>query len=246
MFQNLHRKRANLTDAVRRRREQDGGYAAVMLVARWAAEGALRPITDLLHRRLDRRLGVETRRADVPGAEAVAAARFVDSEAYTATPSRQFIRLLHALPIETPADYTFVDLGCGKGLTLLLAARHGFGAVRGVELDPRLAAVAEKNVRSFAAGDPRYAGVLSVTTGDAADHPLPTGPTVVFLFNPFGEHTLRAASVTMRRSLAASPRPFFVAYYNPVHGVVLDRLPFLRRRERTSRWAIYEGRPRPG
>ena len=241
----LNRKRANLTAAVRTSRRQDGVCAAVRLTARWTAEGALRPVTALRQRRFDRRLGVETRLCDVPDAEAVAAARFVDSNAYTPAPAAQFARMLRALPIGTPADYTFVDLGCGKGLTMLLAAQHGFGSVRGVELDRRLAAVAERNVRSFVAGRPGYAGVMSVSVGDAADHPLPGGPTVVFLFNPFGGDTLRAAARTMQRSLASSPRPFFVAYYHPLHRAILDELPFLRPLRRTTRWAIYEGR-RPG
>lgn len=242
-FRTINMKRTNFTEAVRLSRDDDGLRAAARTAARWVAEGLSRPATDLRQRLFDRRLGVETRLADVPDATTIAAARFIDSAAYSPTPTRQFSRLLRALPIEWPAEYTFVDLGCGKGLTLMLAARHGFRPVRGVELDRRLVAVAEENIRSFVVSNPGYDGLLSVIGGDAADYSLPTGPTVVFLFNPFGPDTLGAVVANIERSLAASPDPFYLAYYNPVHRRVLDRCPYLHRLARTTRWALYEGRP---
>ena len=236
----VSRKRANFSQAVRRSRDEDGVGAATRLAVRWVGEGTMRPISDLRQRLLDRRLGVETRRADGPDAEAMAVARYVDGNPYAPTPARQFTRMLASLPIDEPSEFTFVDLGCGKGLTLMLAAEHGFPTVVGVELDRRLAEVAGSNVRSFVARSPDLAGVIEVVTGDAAGFPLPAGPVVVFLFNSFGEATLSAVVETVERSLTRSPRPLFVAYYNPVHRDVLDRSAMLRRLAHTTRWALYE------
>ncbi len=42
--------------------------------------------------------------------------------------------------------YTFVDIGAGKGRALLVAAESPFYEVVGVELNPELAAVAERNI----------------------------------------------------------------------------------------------------
>ncbi|MGA7383770.1 MAG: methyltransferase domain-containing protein, partial [Methylocella sp.] len=43
------------------------------------------------------------------------------------------------------SEFIFIDLGCGKGLPLLIAARLGFAKIIGVEFSPKLAAVARSN-----------------------------------------------------------------------------------------------------
>ena len=140
-----------------------------------------------------------------------------------------------------PANFTFVDIGCGKGLTLLLASDYGFRSVIGVELDPRLVEIARRNVRAFITPRSRHGRVIDVVHHDAANYEFPAGaPTVAFMFNPFGEDTLRAVLANMQRSLEQSPRPFYVAYYNPCHHEVLDESPILRRLSKNTRWALYE------
>jgi predicted RNA methylase len=85
-----------------------------------------------------------------------------DGVAYSPTPSRLFLRILCSLPVRRPAAFTFIDLGCGTGRTLLLAADHGYGRVIGVELDPALAADAEHHVRG-------RSETIAVVTADADD-----------------------------------------------------------------------------
>jgi predicted RNA methylase len=236
----------NFSGAVGRARRVDGLAAALREAARWIADVTFRPVTILRQRRLDRRLGVRTHGepsgpAHTPlDPEVTAAGTYHDSLAYVPTPAHHFIRMLRSLPVDVPADFTFVDIGCGKGLTLLLASDHGFQPVIGVELDPRLADIARDNVRAFLAQTPHHGRVIDVVHHDAADYELPAGPTVAFMFNPFGESTLRAVVKNIERALEQSPRPFFVAYYNPVHQEVLDESPMLRRLSRGERWALYE------
>ncbi len=51
-------------------------------------------------------------------------------------------RALSALgPVER---YDFLDLGCGKGRALIVAAEFPFRAITGVELSPALAAIARR------------------------------------------------------------------------------------------------------
>ena len=52
---------------------------------------------------------------------------------------------------------------------------------------------------------------------------FPAEPTVLYLFNPFPEHVLRAVLANLRESLKASPRPVFVIYHNLVHERVFAR-----------------------
>jgi hypothetical protein len=51
-------------------------------------------------------------------------------------------------------DYTFVDLGCGKGRALLVASEFPFNAIIGVELNPALATIAERNAQTIKQREP--------------------------------------------------------------------------------------------
>ncbi len=76
----------------------------------------------------------------------------------------------------------------GRGL--LLAAETPFREVIGVELNPQLARIAEKNVAAWrAAGRARCP--IRVLVQDATEFEFPGNPCVVFLFNPFGATVLR-------------------------------------------------------
>ncbi|MFD2766149.1 class I SAM-dependent methyltransferase [Micromonospora eburnea] len=209
---------------------------------RWLVAGVLRPAHFILHRRFDRRLGIETTgRTEVTSTMRSAAAH-ADGTRYESLPPHQVRALLRRVPVDSPERFTFIDLGSGKGLPLLLAADHGFGEVIGVELDPGLLELSRSNVRSFEARTPERAGVVSVLHGDAARFVLPPRPTVLFMFNPFGEATLRVVVDNVERSLKEIPRPFFLLYCNPLHREVLDGRPMLRRISAATRWACYAAR----
>jgi len=133
---------------------------------------------------------------------------------YLATPWWVLDWVQDALP-GSKADWTFLDLGCGKGRALRSALDHGFGKVIGVEFAAELAATA----RAVVATHPR-AVHATVHHADAATFPLPGGPLVVFLFNPFGPPVIDVVAARIGACLAAAPRPIVVAYLNPVHDAV--------------------------
>ncbi|MGC2696879.1 MAG: class I SAM-dependent methyltransferase [Candidatus Angelobacter sp.] len=58
-----------------------------------------------------------------------------------------FEQIMQALPINFP-DFTFIDLGSGKGRCLLMAAERGFKRIVGLELLPKLHQAAEENIRN--------------------------------------------------------------------------------------------------
>ncbi len=90
-----------------------------------------------------------------------------------------------------PIDaYTFVDVGAGMGRAMLLASAYPFRAVVGVELHPTLARIGRRNLASWRAAG-RALAPMRMHCRDAADFPLPPGPCVAFLFNPFGAPVLR-------------------------------------------------------
>jgi len=85
-----------------------------------------------------------------------------------------------------PADwnrFTFVDVGCGKGRVLLLAALHGFKKIVGIEFAPALCQLAKRNLNDFAGPHPLE---WSVINADATTVDLPAGvPLLIYCFNPF-------------------------------------------------------------
>lgn len=81
-------------------------------------------------------------------------------------------------------QYTLIDIGCGKGRALMLAAEYPFREVIGVELDSRLTRIARKNLRRWTART-RLATPVRIDHADALDITLPDTPTVLFYFNSF-------------------------------------------------------------
>ena len=83
-------------------------------------------------------------------------------------------------PIEQTA---FLDIGAGKGRAMLLAAEYPFRRIVGVELHPALAAAARENTELW---HTRHSGPpIRLEEGDAMRLRMPSGPCLVFLFNPF-------------------------------------------------------------
>lgn len=115
----------------------------------------------------------------------------------------------------TLGDFTFVDLGSGKGRTLLMASDYPFRRIVGVELIPALHLIAQENVRQYKS-ESQKCFALETICADATKFPFSEEPLVVFLFNPFGETGMRQVVVNLGRSLSAHPRPVFVLYHNPL------------------------------
>lgn len=151
-------------------------------------------------------------------------------------------RVLDALerllgPEET-AKATFVDLGCGKGRVLLLAAQRPFARVVGVELDPRLVAVAERNVAAWSVSH----GLTppAVVWADAAEVPLQGDPLVLYLYNPFPAEVLDRV---LRRFRG---RQTVIAYVHPVDRNLVEAhgfRPLMVSLEDPS-WIVYRGSAR--
>ena len=119
-------------------------------------------------------------------------------------------------------DFTFVDLGSGKGRALLLASRRSFRSILGVELSSELHAVAELNIRNFRAPWQKCRA-MEVCQGDAARRELPEMPLVLFLYHPFLAPVFRRLLGNLRRSLIRRPREAWLLYVNPACDRDLDR-----------------------
>jgi SAM-dependent methyltransferase len=136
---------------------------------------------------------------------------------YEPTPVGHAEALLDASPL-APERTTFVDLGAGMGRVVLLAARHPFRTVIGVEISPALAEIARENLAS--ARDPqRQARDLRIVRADAAAYAFPPGDLAVYLYNPFTAPVLAEVLVNLR---AGPQREVVLLYHTPVERATID------------------------
>jgi len=118
------------------------------------------------------------------------------------------------------ADFTFIDLGSGKGRTLLMASDYPFRRIVGVELIPALHQVAQQNLSQYKS-ELQKCFALEAICGDASGFPLPDEPLLIYLFNPLQESVLRQVLAHLEHSLRDHPRPAYVLYHNPLMEHVL-------------------------
>jgi SAM-dependent methyltransferase len=111
-------------------------------------------------------------------------------------------------------DFTFIDLGSGKGRALFLALPYPFRRIVGVEFALELHRVAEANLMRLAAAGTDVSRI-ELVHGDVTSFDFPEEPSVIYLYNPFDGDVMRKMVQRVVRTVAASPRPFFILYANP-------------------------------
>jgi SAM-dependent methyltransferase len=156
---------------------------------------------------------------------------------YQPTEPALFHEMLRALAIHHP-DFTFVDLGSGKGRALLMASDYPFRRILGVELLPELDRVARQNIRRYN-GDSQRCLALASICGDARNFIFPPEPTVLYLFNALPERVLVAVMANLERSLQQHPRAVYVLYHHPLLERVLLRRTTWKRIGGTHQYAVY-------
>lgn len=179
--------------------------------------------------------------------------RLTDSEelrrhgiGYQPTRAAGFSRLLTQLQL--PPNLGFVDLGCGKGRVLMMAAEFSFNPIRGIDMSGALCATARSNLKKFARYYPSAAHV-EVHEINASDYPIQGDENLFFMFNPFDEAIIEVILNKLRKSLVEHPRVLYVIYNNPIHARVLDEANILPVRKQyrigTSCFAVYSNRELP-
>jgi SAM-dependent methyltransferase len=134
--------------------------------------------------------------------------------------------------------FTFVDLGSGKGRTLLMASEYPFRRIVGVELLPALHQIAQENLARYKS-ESQKCFALEAVCGDAANFSFPAEPLVLYLFNPLSEAGLRQVMSNLDSSLRAHPRAVYVMYHNPSLEHVLRESAVLTRLGGTQQYSIY-------
>lgn len=92
---------------------------------------------------------------------------------YKPSPCDEVHQAIESLPIKYN-DYTFIDIGSGKGTVLKIALSYGFKKVIGIEFAHELVDIAKKTV-------PEAQSICC----DATQYDFPTGKDVIYMYNPF-------------------------------------------------------------
>jgi len=109
-----------------------------------------------------------------------------------------------------PSKSVFLDLGCGKGRALAVAATLPFELIIGVELSDRLAELAKANIASMRH---RRAKQIEIHNMDATAYEVPPEVNVIYFFNPFIGKDLRTVVGNIHRSYVNSPRAMFIIFF---------------------------------
>ncbi len=184
-------------------------------------------------RSFDRRFGTDTA-GRVPAAQLGIADSAVREQAilYLPSPTRLTRWMLDNIGIEH-RDFSFVDLGCGKGRVLLVASEYPFQRVVGVEISAELSGIARQNIGRYQPAS-RKCEALEIHTTDATTFDFPDTNLLVHLYHPFEPAITHAVLSHLQKSIQARPRRVVIAYLlytDAVHPVeeVFARFPWLRR-----------------
>jgi SAM-dependent methyltransferase len=168
--------------------------------------------------------------------------------AYQPTEPAAFHEMLNALQQSTTPDqtvlnfrdFTFIDLGSGKGRTLLMASDYPFRRILGVELLPSLHEIAQQNLRQYES-EAQKCFALEAICADANDFVFPDELLVLYLFNPLPESGMRRVVLNLEQSLRRHPRPVYVLYHNPLLEHVLAESGRLRKLGGTHQYSVFTG-----
>jgi SAM-dependent methyltransferase len=152
-----------------------------------------------------------------------------------------FRKIVDSLSIDF-SQFTFIDIGSGKGRALLLAAEYPFRRVVGVELLPELNSIAEENIRKFKSAK-RPCGDIRTICGDATDFAFPAESLVIFLFNPLPLADLKTLAENLEGSLRQNARPVCVIYANPVFEEILGPCSAFTKTGGTHQYSIFQTTP---
>ena len=156
---------------------------------------------------------------------------------YQPTEPVLFREMLASLAINF-SDFTFIDMGSGKGRVLLMASDWSFRRILGVELLPELHRIAMENLLKYRSNSQQCVEMQSICA-DARQFVFPAEPTVLYLFNPLAEEGLRQLIGNLELSIRRNPRVVYVLYHNPMLEHVFADSTVLKKMSGTHQYSVY-------
>ncbi len=107
-----------------------------------------------------------------------------------------------------------LDIGCGKGRVLCVAAYNGFSKVSGIDFSKNFCEAAEQNllITKEKVSDINY----DVIVKNIQEYELPDDVDCIFLFNPFDTILMQQLVEKILENLDRNPRLLHIIYANPL------------------------------
>jgi len=153
----------------------------------------------------------------------------------------EILHEMMAVPKIDFREFTFIDIGSGKGRVLLMASDYPFRRILGIEILPALHHVAENNLKAYKSDSQRCFAVETML-GDAREFILPAGPLVVYLFNPLPEAGMVDVIANLAQSVRQDPRVVYLLYRNPLFENVVARYSKFHKIVGTPQYSIFQCR----
>lgn len=161
---------------------------------------------------------------------------------YAPTSPKYFKEMMSHLNIRHE-QFTFVDIGCGKGLALLLASVYPFRRIIGVEFSDELVAIASRNLVAYV-GEPQQCKDIQCLCMDAVEYEFPWERLVIYFYNSFKGELLKQFAANIAHTIADHPRDVFIIYNNPTEPDVFDAIQSIERVCDDPDFVIYRTRRR--
>jgi SAM-dependent methyltransferase len=181
----------------------------------------------------DSRYGTDTTGRIQTGDLGVADASVLETaRLYLPSPPRVTRWMLQNVGIDH-SDFTFVDLGCGKGRVLLVASEFAFRAIHGVDISAELCNTARINATVYRPAS-RKCRDIHVHNLDATKFEFPGGHLLIHLYHSFDVEL----TVEILRRIGDSPRSMrqlvvaYLVYSSDVRSVkrAFAKVPWMKLR----------------
>ena len=108
----------------------------------------------------------------------------------------------------------FVDIGCGKGRAMCVAATKGISKLTGIDFSKELCAAATINLAQTKQHFPELQ--YKIINNDAFYFDIPDDADCIFMFNPFDEIIMSGVINNIEESMQQNPRKITIIYLNPL------------------------------
>ena len=114
---------------------------------------------------------------------------------------------------------SIVDLGCGKGRVLVVAAHYGFINITGIDFAAELCQEAAKNIEKVKSKFPQVN--WNIINSSVEDYEIKSHDSVFFMFNPFTDEIIRIFLNKLEISCKQNPRTTYFLYASPLYKELL-------------------------
>ena len=146
-------------------------------------------------------------------------------------------------------NFTFIDIGSGKGRVVLIASGFPFQSIIGIEISRQLHEIALNNIK-LATNIPQQCFNLNLHCMNALDFTPPETPVVFHFYHPFLPDILEPVLKNIGKSISRNPRPVYIIYLYAIDyaQAVFEDMPFLEKIKEVKcvnsqyNWTLYMGK----